>query len=87
MRFDHRRRRWLESVTGAAVEDVAAVNSITARRLISGFPRQVFQIWVMWQNMRCSILFHFEVRRIATDLQGQPCLMASFCDSNSPSTS
>ena len=30
----------------------------TARRSVSGRPRQ---FWVMWQNSRCSILFHFDV--------------------------
>jgi hypothetical protein len=30
----------------------------TARRSVSGRPRQS---WVMWQNSRCSILFHFDV--------------------------
>ena len=49
---------------------VAAMRSTTARRLTSGLPRQV---WVMWQNMRCSILFHFDVPGgIMADLQGQP---------------
>ena len=37
---------------------VAAISSTTAARLVSGRPRQ---FCVMWQNMRCSILFHFEV--------------------------
>ena len=37
---------------------VAAINSTTADRLVSGRPRQ---FWVMWQNRRCSILFHFDV--------------------------
>ena len=37
---------------------VAAINSTTADRLVSGRPRQ---FCVMWQNRRCSILFHFDV--------------------------
>jgi hypothetical protein len=37
---------------------VAAINSTTARRSVSGLPRQ---FCVMWQNRRCSTLFHFEV--------------------------
>src|SRR5258707_6272157 len=37
---------------------VAAISSTTAIRSTSGRPRQV---WVMWQNRRCSILFHFDV--------------------------
>jgi hypothetical protein len=37
---------------------VAPINSITARRSVSGRPRQ---FCVMWQNSRCSILFHFDV--------------------------
>jgi hypothetical protein len=37
---------------------VAPINSTTARRLVSGRPRQ---FCVMWQNSRCSILFHFDV--------------------------
>jgi hypothetical protein len=34
---------------------VLAMSSTTARRLVSGVARQ---FCVMWQNMRCSILFH-----------------------------
>jgi hypothetical protein len=37
---------------------VAAMSSTIAVRLVSGRPRQ---FCVMWQNRRCSILFHFEV--------------------------
>ena len=37
---------------------VAPINSTTARRSVSGRPRQ---FCVMWQNRRCSILFHFDV--------------------------
>ena len=37
---------------------VAAISSTTANLSINGRPRQVC---VMWQNKRCSILFHFEV--------------------------
>ena len=37
---------------------VLATRSTTTRRLVSGVARQVC---VMWQNMRCSILFHFDV--------------------------
>jgi hypothetical protein len=37
---------------------VAPINSTTARRSVSGRPRQ---FCVMWQNSRCSILFHFDV--------------------------
>ena len=37
---------------------VAPINSTTARRLVSGRPRQ---FCVIWQNSRCSILFHFDV--------------------------
>ena len=37
---------------------LAAISSTTARRLVSGRPRQVC---VMWQKRRCSILFHFDV--------------------------
>ena len=37
---------------------VAPISSTTAIRLSSGWPRQ---FCVMWQNMRCSILFHFDV--------------------------
>jgi hypothetical protein len=37
---------------------VLAMSSTTARRLVRGMARQ---FCVMWQNMRCSILFHFEV--------------------------
>jgi hypothetical protein len=41
---------------------VAPINSTTARRSVSGRPRQ---FCVMWQNSRCSILFHFEVPVLA----------------------
>ena len=41
-----------------AVVAVLAMSSTTARWLVSGVPRQ---FWLLWQNMRCSILFHFEV--------------------------
>jgi len=34
---------------------VAAINSTTAARLTRGLARQ---FCVMWQNSRCSILFH-----------------------------
>jgi hypothetical protein len=37
---------------------VAAISWTTAMRSTSGRPRQ---ICVMWQNKRCSILFHFDV--------------------------
>ena len=37
---------------------VAPISSTTARRVASGRPRQ---FCVMWQNSRCSILFHFDV--------------------------
>ncbi len=37
---------------------VAPINSTTARRSVRGRPRQ---FCVMWQNNRCSILFHFDV--------------------------
>ena len=37
---------------------VAAISSTTANRSVRGRPRQVC---VMWQNRRCSILFHFDV--------------------------
>src|SRR3954463_8612625 len=37
---------------------VAAISSITARRLVKGRPRQ---FCVIWQKSRCSILFHFDV--------------------------
>ena len=37
---------------------VEAINSTTAKRLVSGVPRQFS---VMWQNIRCSILFHLLV--------------------------
>jgi hypothetical protein len=39
---------------------VAAINSTTADRLVSGRPRQ---FCVMWQNRRCSILFHCVLRK------------------------
>jgi hypothetical protein len=35
-----------------------ADHSTTARRLVSGRPRQ---FCVMWQNSQCSIWFHFDV--------------------------
>src|SRR5215468_8883296 len=41
----------------ASLVVVLAISSITVVRLSSGCPRQ---FCVMWQNMRCSILFHFE---------------------------
>ena len=34
---------------------VAPISSTTARRSVSGRPRQ---FWVIGQNSRCSILFH-----------------------------
>jgi len=37
---------------------VAAISSTTAKRSVRGRARQ---FCVMWQNMRCSILFHFDV--------------------------
>ncbi len=37
---------------------VFAISSIATITLVSGVPRQ---FWVMWQNIRCSILFHLEV--------------------------
>ena len=37
---------------------VEAIRSTTVSLLVKGLPRQ---FWVMWQNRRCSILFHFEV--------------------------
>ena len=37
---------------------LAPINSTTARRSVSGRPRQ---FCVIWQNRRCSILFHFDV--------------------------
>jgi hypothetical protein len=37
---------------------VAPISSTTASRSVSGRPRQ---FCVMWQNRRCSILFHFDV--------------------------
>src|SRR5271163_2279901 len=37
---------------------VAAISSTTASLSVSGRPRHVC---VMWQNNRCSILFHFDV--------------------------
>ena len=41
-----------------AVVVVAPIRLTTASWLTSGRPRQ---FWVMWQNMRCSILFHLLV--------------------------
>src|SRR5208337_3381583 len=35
-----------------------AISAMATSTLVSGVPRQV---WVKWQNMRCSILFHFDV--------------------------
>jgi hypothetical protein len=37
---------------------IAAISSTIVMRSTSGRDRQ---FWVMWQNRRCSILFHFEV--------------------------
>src|SRR3954468_19743988 len=47
-----------QSTVSPLVVVVAAIRSTTAAWLMSGRPRQV---WVMWQNKRCSIVFHFEV--------------------------
>ena len=37
---------------------VSAMSSTTTRRLVSRVARQ---FWLMWQNMRCPTLFHFDV--------------------------
>ena len=37
---------------------VCPINSTTVSQVRSGLPRQ---FWVMWQNIRCSILFHLLV--------------------------
>lgn len=53
------------------------------RRLVSGRPRQ---FCVMWQNSRCSILFHFDVpRRFVWTRITCPVSSASFCNSTFPS--
>jgi hypothetical protein len=49
------RRRCIHSTLRPALVVVLPISSITVARLSSGCPRQ---FCVMWQNIRCSILFH-----------------------------
>jgi hypothetical protein len=56
--LDERRRRILAAAEVCAAGWAGPISSTTATRSVSGRPRQ---FCVMWQNRRCSILFHFEV--------------------------
>src|SRR3954452_15068760 len=53
--FASRRGSSTQSTISPLVVVVAAIRSTTAAWLMSGRPRQV---WVMWQNKRCSIVRH-----------------------------
>ena len=44
--------------------------------------RPAAQFWVMWQNRRCSILFHFDVPGDSRTLIVRPVSSASFCSSS-----
>ena len=53
---------------------VAPISSTMARRSVSGRPRQ---FCVMWQNMRCSILFHLDVPGgSVVNMEHKPCLVS-----------